>query len=82
MKSAIYYNHLLRINNLTNKYEQIESGDSLKYFYVEKNKYAIKSIAFRDIYPREFGVNVDKILMFNKNVTSAVERLYDAVGWP
>ena len=81
VKSAIYYNHLLYILGIRKKYEQIVSGDDIKTFYVEPNKYNIKSIAFKDIYPKEFDVNIDKVFMFNKNVTPAVKRLYDAVGW-
>lgn len=81
VSSAIYYNTLLNINGLTNKYEKIVSGDAIKIFYVENNKYNIKSIAFKDRYPKEFGINMDKVKMFNKTVSPAVERLYEAVGW-
>ena len=81
VKSSIYYNHFLKKLMLTNKYEKIESGDHIKFFYVEKNRYNIKSIAFKDTYPREFGINMDRVYMFNKNITPAVERLYEAVGW-
>jgi len=80
-KAAIMYNHLLRTLDLTSKYELIESGDSIKTFYTEKNKYNIKGMAFKDMYPKEFGINIDKIAMFNKNITPAVERLYEVVGW-
>jgi len=81
VSGAITYNYLLREFNLSQKYELIESGDDIKTFYVEKNKYAVKNIAFKDRYPKEFGIDVDKVLMFNKNVTPAVERLYEVVGW-
>ncbi len=81
VKSSIHYNHLLRRLDLTKKYEQISSGDSIKYFYTKKNGYNIKSIAFKDMYPKEFDIDIDKIFMFNKNITPAVERLYEAVGW-
>jgi hypothetical protein len=57
------------------------SGDDIKTFYAQKNKYSVKKVAFKDRYPPEFGIEVDKILMFNKNVTPAVERLYEVVGW-
>jgi len=80
-KAAILYNYMLRILNLTKKYEKIQSGDDIKTFYVTKNKYDIKGIAFKDRYPPEFGINIDRTIMFNKNITPAVQRLYDAVGW-
>lgn len=81
VSAALNYNYLLRDLDLTKKYELIESGDDIKTFYVEKNRYEIKSIAFKDRYPEEFDINANKILMFNKTVTPAVERLYEAVGW-
>jgi len=79
--AAINYNYLLTIHGLINKYEKIESGDDIKTLYVEKNKYDIKNIAFKDRYPTEFNITIDKVFMFNKNVTPAVERLYESVGW-
>lgn len=81
VKCAILYNYLLKTLNLLNKYEQIQSGDDIKVFYVEKNKYNIEGIAFKDIYPKEFDIKIDKTFMFNKNIKPAIERLYDAVGW-
>jgi hypothetical protein len=81
VKASIYYNRLLEMLGLTAKYEAISSGDYIKMFYTQKNKYNVKCMAFKDIYPKEFGINVDKEFMFNKSVTPAVQRLYDAVGW-
>lgn len=81
VKCAIIYNTLLTTLGIENKYEKIASGDNIKTLYVENNKYNIKGIAFKDIYPKEFNINVDKTIMFNKNITPAVERLYEAVGW-
>lgn len=80
-KSAIYYNHLLKILKLENKYEPIKSGSNIKYFYAAPNKHNIKSIAFLNQYPTEFNIEADKDLMFSKTIKPAVERLYEAIGW-
>jgi len=82
VKSAIYFNQLLDKLQLSGKYEKIKSGMKIKFFYTEPNIYNIESLAFIDKFPQEFSnikINNDK--MFEKIVTSAVQRLYDAVNW-
>lgn len=84
VKAAYYHNFLLKKLNIDKKYESINSGDKIRFFYVRKpNPYGLTSIAFKYYYPKEF-TNVfepDYELMFNKIVFSAIERLYDAVQW-
>ena len=84
VKAAYYYNLLLQKLNIDKKYEKINSGDKIRFFYVRKpNRYGLTSIAFKHYYPKEF-TNIfepDYELMFNKIVFSAIERLYDAVQW-
>lgn len=80
-KAVIYYNHLLDELQLTHKYAKIKSGDKIKFFNTEKNKYGIDCIAFNGIYPPEFNINADYKKMFQIIVYAAIERLYDALGW-
>lgn len=84
VKAAYYYNFLLKKLNIEKKYESINSGDKIRFFYVRKpNPYGLSSIAFKYYYPKEFS-NVfepDYELMFNKIIFSGIERLYDAVNW-
>lgn len=75
------YNHLLKVLGLTRKYEQIKQGDYIKTFYAEPNQYAVKGVAFLNRYPKEFGIKMDKNLMFNKSVTPIITRLYNTIGW-
>jgi DNA polymerase elongation subunit (family B) len=84
VKSAYYYNLLLNRLNLTNKYESINSGDKVRYFYVSQpNRFGIKSVAYKYYYPEEFQefITPDTEQMFEKIVYSVVERFYEAVGW-
>ena len=66
---------------MSNKYEKITGGAKIKWFYTEKNKWNLSVIGFADTYPKEFELKVNQEKMFNKIVASAVERLYNAVGW-
>jgi len=81
VKASIYYNQLLNKLHLTHKYEKIKSGMKVKFFYATPNKYNISVLSFIDKYPKEFDININKTLMFEKIVYAAVERLFNAVGW-
>jgi len=84
VKSAHYYNLLLDNMKINSKYEPITSGDKIKFFYVEKpNKFGIATVAYKTILPEEFKsvLRCDKELMFEKIISSVVERMYDAVNW-
>jgi len=84
VKSAYYYNLLVRMFGIEKKYEQISSGDKIRYFYVKSpNKFGINAVAYKYYYPEEFlsYFEPDHELMFEKIIFSAIERFYEAVGW-
>jgi len=84
VKAAYFYNLLVDKFNIERKYEKLGSGDKLKSFAVRKpNKYGVSEIAYKYEYPKEFAeiFEPDYELIFEKIVLSAVERLYDTVGW-
>jgi len=85
VKSAINYNILLKRLNIADKYEEIQSGDKIRWMYISTpNKFGISTIAYKYYYPREF-VELFKPnyeLMFEKMIFSVVERFYNAVKWP
>lgn len=84
VKSAYHYNTLLDKLDLTGEYERIETGDKVRYFYVNQpNKYGIGAIAYKYYYPKEFNsiFEPDKEKMFEKIIFSIIERFYDAVSW-
>lgn len=84
VKSAYYHNLILKKLDIENKYEIINSGDKVRYVYLEKpNKYGIDTIGFKYIYPTEFEsiFKPDYNTMFNKVLFSMVERFYDNLNW-
>ena len=84
VKAAYHYNILLDKLDLGGKYETIETGDKVRYFYVNQpNKYGIQAIAYKYYYPDEFKAifqpDIEK--MFEKLIFSMIERFYEAVNW-
>ena len=84
VKSAYHHNLLLKTFNIDKKYENIGSGDKIRYFYVKQpNKFGINAVAYKFYYPEEFATifEPDHDMMFEKIIFSAVERFYEAVNW-
>lgn len=84
VKSAINYNNVLKKLSLEDKYPKIQSGNKIKVFYCKKNPYDYATIAFPDVYPKEIMsvVSPDYKMMFEKNVTPVISRVFQIVGWP
>jgi DNA polymerase elongation subunit (family B) len=81
IKGAIAHNFLVKQLNLTDKVEEIQTGQKVKKLYCAKNKYGLDAICYSAILPDEFGLKVDWDKMFSKLVTQPIERLYEAIGW-
>jgi DNA polymerase elongation subunit (family B) len=83
-QGALYYNKLLDEENIKHLYSEIGNGTKIKYFYCEKNKFNIKTMAFIDEYPQEFlkYIKPDYKMMFEKNVLPVISRIYHVIGWP
>lgn len=81
VKSAIFFNELLKVLKLKNEYQPIISGTKIKYLYTAQNKYGINSIGFNDKLPPEFGIDIDIEKMFEKIVAPCIERVYSCIGW-
>lgn len=84
VKSAYYYNLVLKKLGIENKYEQISSGDKVRYLYIEKNnKFGIDRIGFKFSYPAEFAeeFTIDYNKIFEKIMFNGIQRFYEAVGW-
>lgn len=83
-RGAYYYNLLLDKLNLSHKYEKIKNSDKVKCLYLQKNnKYGIDVISYVNDFPKEFIdlFNIDRKLMFEKNVKDVLESFYKAVNW-
>lgn len=83
VKAAIAYNLLLKKFNIEGKYEKINSGQKIKYFYITKNPYNLDAIAFVAEFPAEFKdvIKIDYNKMFQKIVAAPVESVYEAIEW-
>jgi len=84
VKAAYHYNMLLEKIGLSGLYEAIDTGDKVRYFYVNQpNKYGIKAVAYKYYYPDEFKkiFEPDKEKMFEKIIYSIIERFYESVKW-
>lgn len=81
VKYAIYYNELLKMLNLSNKYPLITEGSKIKLVAVSPNKYGIEGIAYLDELPPEFGLVPDKVKMFEKCVVKCLTPIFDALKW-
>lgn len=84
LKASYFYNKLLEIYNIQNKYESINSGDKIKHFYVRQpNKFGITNMGYKFQYPAEFNedIEIDKSLMFEKIVYAAIVKITNSVGW-
>jgi len=84
VKAAYYHNILLKKFNIDKEYEEIGSGDKVRFYYVQKpNPYNIGNVAYKYYLPDEFKdkLELDYELMFEKIIYSAIERFYDNVSW-
>jgi len=83
VKAAIAYNLLLEKFNISSKYEKINSGQKVKYFYATKNPYNLDAVAFVAEFPTEFKdiIKIDYDKMFQKIVAAPVEKVYEAIEW-
>ena len=83
VKGAIYFNQLLKKYQIDNVYESIGSGMKVKTFYVNKNPFNFKSLAFIDSVPPQISeiIKPDYLKMFEKNVVPPIESVYNCVNW-
>jgi hypothetical protein len=83
VKGAIYFNQLLKKFEIDNIYESIGSGMKVKTFYVNKNPFNFKSLAFIDAMPPQISeiIKPDYQKMFEKNVVPPIESVYNCVNW-
>ena len=84
VKAAYYHNLLLKRMGIERKYENISSGDKVRYFYIQQpNPYNLSSLAYKYYYPEEFKkiFHADYDKMFEKILYAVIERFYDNVNW-
>ena len=84
VKGALLYNHFLKENNLSNKYQLIKEGDKIKFVYLKlPNQIKDKVISFVNSLPKEFELNkyIDYDTQFNKGYLEPIKSILDVIGW-
>ena len=84
VRAALLYNHLLKEKEVLDKYQEIKSGDKIRFTYLRTpNPLKENVIGFPDVLPPEFGLHkyVDKHLQFSKGFTEPLRNVFAAMDW-
>ena len=84
VKAAYLHNFLNKKIGIDNKYEDITSGDKIRFYYImQPNRYGVDVIGFKYTRPEEYekDLKVDYEKMFEKILYNSIERFYENVKW-
>ena len=84
VRGCILFNNLLDAKKLNKKYENIKSGDKIKFVYLKTpNPLRENMVSFPGVLPKELGLNdyVDYDTQFQKVFLSPIENILEALGW-
>lgn len=84
VKGAILFNRLIEKHEIANKYEQIGSGDKIRYCYLkDPNPHFSNVIACPDDLPKEFDMEryIDYDLQFQKAFLDPLSNILKAIDW-
>lgn len=84
VKAAYLHNFINKKLGVDKKYEEISSGDKIRYYYTLKpNKYGIDVVGFKYNRPVEYDeyLKIDYEKMFERILYNSIERFYDNVKW-
>ncbi|HPM21254.1 MAG TPA: DNA polymerase domain-containing protein [Thermotogota bacterium] len=86
VKSAIYFNDLLKYFKLDKHIVPITSGEKVIWCYLKNNPYHIDSLAYRGYEDPSEIINIidtyiDRQKMYESELKSKIDDLYNSIGW-
>ena len=84
VRGSLLYNNFIKKNNLLRKYEDIKSGNKIKFVYLKMpNILKENVISFPQYLPPEMGLQryIDYDKMFNKTFIEPLNFVLHAIGW-
>ena len=84
VKGGILYNHLLKTNNLENKYPSIQNGDKIRFLHLRiPNIYQSTAFSFITDMPRELDLKglIDFEQQFEKSFVEPIIFITNKIGW-
>ena len=84
VKGAILYNHYLKQQRLTTKYQLIQEGEKIKFTYLKTpNPFKDSVVSYPTRLPKEFGLQdyIDYDTQFEKTFLDPIKIILDSIGW-
>ena len=84
VRGALLYNHMVKKNKLTHKYQTIQEGEKIKFIYLKTpNPLRENCISFFSNIPSEFNLDkyVDYQTQFEKSFLEPLKNVLQCIGW-
>lgn len=84
VRGCILYNNVLKENKLNKQFQEVVSGDKIKFVYLKiPNPIRENIISFPAVLPKELGLTkyIDYDKQFEKVFLAPLESILEAVGW-
>jgi len=84
VRGCLVYNHFVKSNKLTKKYELIAEGEKIKFLYMkEPNILQSNVISFTSELPKELDIHkyIDYDTQFDKSFVEPLKIILDCIGW-
>ena len=84
VRAALLYNDQLKKLKLTGQYEQIQSGNKMKFLYLKMPNPTMENVmGFVTVLPKEFELTqyIDYDTQFEKTFLDPIKIILDAMGW-